>query len=179
MITPQTIIPNQNALVKIMDWSNKQKIITKLLLTITFACLTGLFAQMRIYLPWTPIPITLQTLAVFVSGIMLGPIFGGLSQILYLLLGFYVIDWFANNTGGIETILGPTSGYLVGFVVASLITGIIREKLVKRERKTIVVFGILLVINFIVIYGLGVVQLSLWYLMIKGQSITFTQPRFT
>ncbi|MHA1441397.1 MAG: biotin transporter BioY [Candidatus Heimdallarchaeota archaeon] len=57
----------------------------------------------------------------------------------------------------------------------TLITGIIREKLIQKESKRIVVFIALIGINFIVIYGLGIIQLSLWYWITQGQLMTFGQ----
>ena len=169
------IFPYRNNIENVIKWSKEQKIITKLLLAMVFTCLTGILAQMRIYLPWTPVPITLQTIAVFGSGLILGPVFGSLSQILYLLFGILGVNWFANYSGGVNTIVGPTGGYLVGFIIASLITGLIREKLVQKDSKRIIVFAVLIGINFTLVYGLGLIQLSLWYWLIQGQILPIGQ----
>jgi biotin transport system substrate-specific component len=169
------IFPYRNNIENVIKWSKEQKIITKLLLAMVFTCLTGILAQMRIYLPWTPVPITLQTIAVFGSGLILGPVFGSLSQILYLLFGILGVNWFANYSGGVNTIVGPTGGYLVGFIIASLITGLIREKLVQNNSKRIIVFAVLISINFTLVYGLGLIQLSLWYWLIQGQILPIGQ----
>ncbi|MHA1125590.1 MAG: biotin transporter BioY [Candidatus Heimdallarchaeota archaeon] len=175
MNTTKPIFPYQNNFENLIKWSKEQKLIIKFALSIVFACLTGILAQMRFYLPWTPVPVTLQTIAVFGSGLILGPIFGGFSQLLYLLLGIVGVNWFANYNGGINAIVGPTGGYLIGFVIASLIAGVIREKLVQKESKRIVVFIALIGINFIVIYGLGIIQLSLWYWVAQEQVIPIGQ----
>jgi len=85
------------------------------------AGITGIFAQIRIVLPWTPVPITGQVLAVLLSGIFLGNLYGGLSMALYLILGFAGIPWFSGGTSGF--FIGPTTGYLIGFIPAALFIG--------------------------------------------------------
>lgn len=169
------IFPFRNNIENVITWSKDRKLITKFVLSIAFACITGILAQMRFYLPWTPVPVTLQTIAVIGSGLILGPIFGCLSQLLYLLLGILGVNWFTNYSGGVNTIVGPTGGYLVGFIIASLITGLIREKLVQKDSKRIIVFAVLIGINFTLVYGLGLIQLSLWYWLIQGQILPIGQ----
>lgn len=83
-----------------------------------FAALTGLGAAIRIPLPFTPVPITLQTVAVLASGIVLGRD-GIYSQILYLVLGGIGLPFFAGNVTGFQVLFGATGGYLIGFVAAS------------------------------------------------------------
>ena len=87
---------------------------------IVFALLTALGAQLRIPLPFTPVPVTLQTFFVFLAGGFLGARRGLLSQVLYLGLGTIGLPVFAL---GPSAILGPTGGYLVGFAVSALLVG--------------------------------------------------------
>lgn len=146
--------------------------ITKIFLAFLTACLTGLFAQIRIYLPWTPIPITLQTLAVLGSGIFLGALYGCLSQCIYILLGIIGIPWFTGKNAGISVLFGASGGYLIGFIVASYLTGKVTEKLERNQqslRKTLV---LLLTVNFIVVYSLGLFFLFLWFTVISNKSIS-------
>jgi len=75
------------------------------------ACLTGILAQARIYLPWTPVPITGQTIAVILAGILLGKCWGSISMAIYGIMGIAGIPWLSGATSG----WGPTSGYLLGF----------------------------------------------------------------
>ncbi len=88
-----------------------------------FISLTFLGAYLRIYLPFTPVPITLQTLFVLLSGAVLGRRLGAISQAGYIILGSLGLPIFAGATGGILYLLGPTGGYLIGFMAASYIVG--------------------------------------------------------
>ncbi|HUU78086.1 MAG TPA: biotin transporter BioY [candidate division Zixibacteria bacterium] len=147
--------------------------VTKISLAFITACLTGLFAQIKIYLPWTPIPITLQTLAVLGSGIFLGAFYGSLSQYIYLIFGIIGIPWFTGKNAGISVLFGASGGYLIGFIIASYLTGIVVEKLLKNQqslRKTLV---LLLTVNFVVIYTFGLIFLYLWFTIITDTSISF------
>ena len=65
------------------------------------------------------VPITLQTLAVMLTGLVLGPLRGGLAVLLYLLLGFVGLPVFSRGQSGLQVLSGPTAGYLVSFVVAA------------------------------------------------------------
>lgn len=89
-----------------------------------FVAATFLGAQVRIPLPFTPVPITLQTFFVVLSGAYLGKKSGGISQLIYLLLGGIGFPIFT-KTGAL---LGPTGGYIVGFTLAAWISGYLREK---------------------------------------------------
>ncbi len=88
-----------------------------------FIGLTFLGAYLRIYLPFTPVPITLQTFFVLLSGAVLGRRLGAISQAGYIILGSLGLPIFAGATGGILYLLGPTGGYLIGFMAASYIVG--------------------------------------------------------
>ena len=87
------------------------------------ACLTGLLAQVRIPLFFTPIPITGQVLAVLLCGALLGGNYGMLSQAIYVALGILGFKWFNGATSGVVAIAGATGGYLIGFIVAALFLG--------------------------------------------------------
>ena len=93
-----------------------------------FAALTGAVAWFRIPLPFTPVPITLQTLMVLFSGAMLGPIYGALSMIVYLLLGAIGLPVFAGGSSGVGALLGPSGGYLFSYPVAAFVIGYMLEK---------------------------------------------------
>ncbi|MGB9677290.1 MAG: biotin transporter BioY [Candidatus Ratteibacteria bacterium] len=100
-------------------------ILEKILLSLIFSILTGLSAQVYIKLPFSPVPITLQTFFVLLSGILLGKNFGCLSQIFYFFGGISGIGWFYGGSSGI---LRPTTGYLIGFIFSSYISGYFSEK---------------------------------------------------
>ena len=93
--------------------------------SVLFAVLTAAGAAVAVPLPFSPVPVTLQTLFVVLSGAMLGPVFGPLSQILYVGAGASGLPVFAGGTAGAWVLAGPTGGYLVGFVIASWLSGLI------------------------------------------------------
>lgn len=88
-----------------------------------FIILTGLGAFVRIPLPFTPVPLTLQTFFVLLSGAFLGAGAGSLSQAGYLCLGLSGLSIFTLSGSGLPYLLGPTGGYLFGFILASFILG--------------------------------------------------------
>ena len=89
-----------------------------------FVVMTVLGAYIRIPLPWTPVPVTLQTFFVLLAGATLGPALGSLSQAIYLLLGIIGLPVFAGGAGGLTYLAtGATAGYLVGFMPAAALVG--------------------------------------------------------
>jgi biotin transporter BioY len=93
-----------------------------------FACFTAICAQISFWIG--VVPITGQTFAVLLSGALLGSRRGALSQLTYLAIGATGIPyWFAlGGAPGIARLVGPTSGYLVGFVAAALVVGLLAER---------------------------------------------------
>ncbi len=103
------------------------KALVKVLSISLFIWLTTFGAYIKISLPFTPVPITLQTLFVMLSGAFLGARLASISQVGYLILGYLGLPVFA-GASSVQTI-GPTAGYLVGFVFCAYIIGyIIRLK---------------------------------------------------
>lgn len=100
----------------------------QLILTSLFAALTGVGALITIPLPFSPVPITLQLFFTLLSGLVLGCQFGALSQIVYLLLGGIGLPIFAGGSGGFQALIGPTAGYLWGFVLAAFVVGLFAER---------------------------------------------------
>jgi biotin transport system substrate-specific component len=84
-------------------------------------------AQLAIYLPFSPVPITGQTFAVLLTGILLGSKRGSLAVLLYLFEGFCGLPVFASGNTGIIYLAGPTGGYLLGFLPAAYICGLLAE----------------------------------------------------
>lgn len=103
------------------------RIVREATLITGFALLTAALAQVRIPLGFTPVPVTGQTLAVLLSGAVLGAKRGAASQALYLVLGMIGLPFYSNGTGGWTVATGPTMGYLVGFIVAAAIVGRLAE----------------------------------------------------
>ncbi|MBN1384394.1 MAG: biotin transporter BioY [Elusimicrobia bacterium] len=89
-----------------------------------FVLATTFGAYVRIPLPFTPVPITLQTFFVLLSGAVLGKKLGGVSQLLYFLMGGIGLPLFT-HTGALW---GPTGGYIFGFILASWLVGYLVER---------------------------------------------------
>ena len=87
------------------------------------AAVIAICAQPSFYLPGNPVPITLQVFAVVFCGLAFGPKVGALAVIEYLIAGFAGMPIFHGFGGGIKFLLGPTGGYLIGFIGMAYITG--------------------------------------------------------
>jgi len=85
--------------------------------------LVAISAQVAIPLPFTPVPVTLQTLVVLLSAAALGSRRGPLAILLYLAEGAAGLPVFSGGRAGIGHLLGPTGGYLAGFLAAAVVVG--------------------------------------------------------
>jgi len=101
------------------------------LLVLAGAALTAGLAQVSI--PLWPVPITGQTLAVLLVGASLGAARGGISMVVYLLAGLVGLPVYSDHTSGAAVLLGPTGGYIVGFVLAAAFTGWLAERRWERR----------------------------------------------
>src|SRR6478609_3021949 len=108
------------------------------------------------------VPITLQTLAVMLTGLVLGPVRAGLAVLLYLLLGFVGLPVFSRGQSGLQVLSGPTAGYLVSFLFAALVVGVAARVVVRRTNRSLWVPVLLLAAfatTVAVVHALGVVGL--------------------
>ncbi len=87
------------------------------------AALTAVGAQIQTPLPFTPVPIVLSNFFAILAGLVLGPRLGTASQVVYVLLGAVGAPVFAGFHGGPQILIGPTGGYLVGFILAAAASG--------------------------------------------------------
>jgi len=90
-----------------------------------FFALTALAAQIKVLVPWSPVPATLQPLAVLLAGLSLPPSAGVAAMLLYLVCGASGLPVFSPDSLGL---LGPTGGYLVGFVAAAWTIAVLRSR---------------------------------------------------
>jgi biotin transport system substrate-specific component len=91
---------------------------------VLFAAATSATAPVDMVHPLAPnVPITLQTLWVYLAGVVLGPLWAGVAFTLYLLAGLIGLPVFAGGNAGLGVILGPTGGFLVGFPLAAMTVG--------------------------------------------------------
>ncbi|MDP4109211.1 MAG: biotin transporter BioY [Bacillota bacterium] len=99
-----------------------------LVITALFTALTAVCAQIAVPVPISAVPVTLSTLAVFLTGSMLDRRSAFYAQLAYLLLGGFGIPVFAGFQGGFARVLGPTGGYLAAFPLMAYLTALIIEK---------------------------------------------------
>jgi biotin transport system substrate-specific component len=158
----------------VFRWRYELSLPKKLALAFGVAALTGLLAQARFYLPWSPVPITGQTFGVLLAGVLLGTWWGGISMAMYVGVGAAGLPWFTGLNGGIAYLAGPTGGYIIGFILAALFLGYFTDKYI-RARSFTVMLGLMLFASFVLIYGPGLLQLHLWLANIKGEPATFSQ----
>ena len=97
-------------------------------LIVGFSLLIALSARIAAPLPFSPVPVTGQTLAVLLTGALLGSRRGALSVLAYLAQGAIGLPVFAAGGAGFVWLLGPTGGYLFGFVAAAFVTGLLAER---------------------------------------------------
>lgn len=129
------------------------------LITISIPVLTYLGAILRIYLPFTPVPVTFQTFMVLISAASTHWYIATSGQILYLLLGVLGVPVFANKLTGLTALLHPTSGYVVGFIVTSFFV----SQLMKNKRLSVYKIVLILILGNFIIYFFGVIRLSFLY----------------
>ncbi len=128
-------------------------------LTVRDMAEVGLFTAVLVICSWLSIPatvpFTLQTLAIFLSAGLLGTRKSVAVVIVYLLLGAAGVPVFSGFRGGIGAILGPTGGYMIGFIPAVIIVGVC----IKRFGRSFLVMAASMVAGLIVCYAFG----TLWF----------------
>jgi biotin transport system substrate-specific component len=127
------------------------------ILVVAFSVLIALSAQIAIPLPFTPVPITMQTLTVLLTGMLLGSRLGMITLVVYLVEGVIGLPGFTQWGSGIAHLFGPTGGYLVGFVFAAGLVGFLAERGWDRRRGTTL---LAMILGNLVIYAFGVGWLS-------------------
>ncbi len=90
--------------------------------------LIALAAQLQVLLPFSPVPVTGQTFAVLFLGALYGSRRGPATVVTYLMLGAMGLPVFAGGLAGLARFVGPTAGYLLGFVVAAFAVGSLSER---------------------------------------------------
>jgi biotin transport system substrate-specific component len=125
------------------------------------ALVVALSAQVTVPVPLSPVPMTLQPLAVLAVGGILGAGPGAAALVLYLALGLLGLPVFAGGSAGLVHLLGPTGGYLLAFPAAAAATGYITDRL-RRSAPLWRIAGVLLAcaVGMVLIHAGGVAQLA-------------------
>ncbi|MGI9037441.1 MAG: biotin transporter BioY [Gemmatimonadota bacterium] len=132
-----------------------------------FAALTAIGARLAVPLPGTPIPFTLQPVAVLLTGVLLGSRLGAASQFAYLAAGAAGLPVFAAG-GGLAYLGGPTGGYLLAFPVAAFVAGWIAGAKPNLPR---VIAGS--VVGLLIVHLSGAAWLSLQPIVTGGSAQVF------
>lgn len=153
------------------DVSQSKKTLQMTLIAV-MAAMICVVAPFSIPLPFTLVPISFTNLMIFIAIFALGWKRATLSYILYLLIGFAGVPVFSGFTGGPAKFVGPTGGYLIGFIFTAIVTGMIIDfasnKEFSNKSKTKVlriccyVGGMLL--GAVIFYTFGTV----WYMLLQG-----------
>jgi len=139
-----------------------------------FAALVGAFAYVSFPFPLSPAPVTLQVLGVFLAGIFLGPLWGGLALVLYLLAGALGAPVFAGGSAGFAALVGDSAGYLWSYpIAAALVGGIVHRGLTLRDLDAVRLPALVgaTVVGTLVIYALGVVGLIISLDLALGEAV--------
>jgi biotin transport system substrate-specific component len=134
------------------------------------AALTAVMAQIAV--PIEPVPFTFQVLAVILAGYLLGPRYGAMAMLVYLLLGAVGVPVFANFTSGLGTLLGPSGGYLWSYPLAAAVAGLAAPALAGSRRPVAMVWGVGAgALALVVIYAVGAFWLAVQANLSPGATI--------
>jgi len=127
--------------------------------TFAGAALTALCSRLAFHLPGNPVPVTMQTFAVILCGLVLGSRLGAVAQLQYIAMGLLGAPVFAGiPKAGPAVLLGPTGGYLIGFVAAAYLTGLLAE----RSRPTTASAMTAGLAGVAAIYSVGAPWMAIW-----------------
>ena len=113
----------------------KTKDMTKMALCVAILCVTSFLV---VPLPFTPIVISLHTIAVNIVGLILGPVQAGVTILVYLLMGLVGLPVFSAGTAGPGKLFGPTGGFYFGFLFAVVAISLLRGKKISMKRYMVV-----------------------------------------
>ena len=135
-----------------------------------FAAIMAVCSIITIPLGFTPVPINLGTLGVFLAGGILGRKYGTVSIGVYVILGAVGIPIFAGFKGGLGVLAGPTGGYIIGYILAAFVVGLIVDFFLKDDLgvgKQYLICVIAMVAGLFVCYLLG----TIWFIVSTGTGV--------
>ena len=138
-----------------------------------FAALTAICSFISIPLGFTPIPVNLGTLAVFLAGGILGKKYGTISLVVYVLLGAVGVPVFSGFRGGFSVLMGPTGGYIIGYIAAAFLVGLILDAAFHRQSgshravREMALCIAAMIVGLAVCYALG----TAWFMFSTGTGL--------
>jgi len=142
---------------KIKTLNESQSALATFSMAFAGSLLLALLARLSIPVPFSPIPITGQTFGILFLGALLGSRIGALSVIMYIMEGTIGLPVFAGGSIGFLYLLGPTGGYLIGFIPAIYLIGYLSERGFTNNLPTIL---ITMIIGTTVIFIFGISWLA-------------------
>lgn len=138
-----------------MDKTNTSKVytLTKLAMSVAILCILG---PIIIPLPFSPVPISVTQIAIYISIYILGYKLATYSVIIYILMGLVGLPIFSGYSGGLHKLAGPTGGYIIGFIFLSFVTGIFIDNYSDNICLTIIGY----IIGNLICYIIGTIWLS-------------------
>ena len=145
----------------------RSTVASQISMILTGTVFLAVMAQIAFPIPGSPVPFTGQTLGVLLLGTAYGAGLGFSTVAFYLLMGMAGAPIFSSGTSGIERIVGPTGGYLVGMLISSLVLGALAGRKWDQKIKTVIPT---MIIGNLVIFAIGL----LWLNQYTGQSWLWT-----
>ena len=138
------------------DANSKKNLLAKIFL----AAIGSLFLTIsaKVQVPFYPVPMTMQTLVVLLIGMSYGLSLGAVTISLYIMQGIFGLPVFANG-GGVGYLIGPTGGYIVGFLISSILLGFLANRGWGKTWKTT---AIAMILGVCIIFLIGVSWLSVY-----------------
>lgn len=126
-----------------------------------FACIIAILAQVQITLP-SLVPLTLQTLGIYLTAILLKPRLALITSLVYVLMGAIGLPVFTGFSGGISILLGPTGGYIYSFPLMALIIS-----MMINHHPTVIFKIIAMILGTLICYLIG----TLWFMYVMQMSL--------
>lgn len=132
-----------------------------MILCALFAALSAVLSQ--IIIPIGAVPVNMTHLSIFIAAGLLGAKYGAISQIVFVLLGVSGVPVFSGFTAGIGKLVGPTGGFIIGYIVCAFVAGV----LIERSGKSMKMLIASMIVGMLCSYLLGI----LWYGYITRSSL--------
>ena len=147
----------------------KKFTVKQIVLCAMFAALCCATAPISIPLP-SGVPVTLQTAAIFLTALLLGPLYGFISVLVYVLLGAVGLPVFAGLSGGLGSLAGMSGGFIMSWPFATVLAGFIYFKFGRNSTgfKKYTVMVIAMLLGSVVIYTIGLAQ----FMLLTGMNLT-------
>ena len=142
----------------------KKNVTIYLILTALFTALVAVCSQLKIDLPF--VPINLALFSVHLSGLLLGPVYGGLSILIYLLLAAVGVPVMAGFKGGVGVLFGMTGGYAIGYLFTAVLDGVA----VKYFGQKKVLLFLAMCVSVLVCYLFG----TIWFMVLTGNTVGYS-----